>query len=388
MGLTFKVGMPINNKNYGLNENGTLTIEGVASTTSKDLQEEIVSPSAIESLRKQVVNRNLHLDHNHDYMGGIGVVDDAYVKDNQLHIRATILPEFAKGIKERLDLGMNFGLSIAGIPIRSRSNPKLIEDYQLLEVSLTLLPANWDTYGTVESKGIVFGGCLTGVCNHIIKKEYGEDDTMDDDNIEQLVKETVEEVMNEEDKTNADNSSEDSGVFVEGVAVSPEVLEQIELPKELTLKQVNEFVDDKINKAFADKETALKACVVDEVEKAMAGDLKEELTTTLKEYVDECNKATQPVEEKAEATSTGEETTEEETDTTGETPAEENNNADDKIEEVVEKSLKEIFRKLDMNRTNKDTKFKSATTSSFKSGKKSFLGTVERDQFGRNKKYL
>ena len=122
MGLTFKVGMPINNKNYGLNENGTLTIEGVASTTSKDLQEEIVSPSAIESLRKQVVNRNLHLDHNHDYMGGIGVVDDAYVKDNQLHIRATILPEFAKGIKERLDLGMNFGLSIAGIPIRSRSN--------------------------------------------------------------------------------------------------------------------------------------------------------------------------------------------------------------------------------------------------------------------------
>ena len=387
MGLTFKVGMPINNKNYGLNENGTLTIEGVASTTSKDLQEEIVSPSAIESLRKQVVNRNLHLDHNHDYMGGIGVVDDAYVKDNQLHIRATILPEFAKGIKERLDLGMNFGLSIAGIPIRSRSNPKLIEDYQLLEVSLTLLPANWDTYGTVESKGIVFGGCLTGVCNHIIKKEYIEGDIMEDDNIEKLVKETVEEIMYE-DEEKPMNEGDGGGAFVEGVPVPPEILEQIELPKELTLKQVNEFVDDKINKAFADKETALKACVVDEVEKAMAGDLKEELTTTLKEYVDECNKATQPVEEKAEATSTGEETTEEETDTTGETPAEENNNADDKIEEVVEKSLKEIFRKLDMNRTNKDTKFKSATSSSFKSGKKSFLGTVERDQFGRNKKYL
>lgn len=48
-----------------LNEDGTLTITGTASTTSKDLQGDIVLPEAIESMKQQLStsSRNLHGDH-------------------------------------------------------------------------------------------------------------------------------------------------------------------------------------------------------------------------------------------------------------------------------------------------------------------------------------
>ena len=43
--LEYRVyGLPIESKSYGMNDNGTLTIIGVASTTNKDYANEIVSP--------------------------------------------------------------------------------------------------------------------------------------------------------------------------------------------------------------------------------------------------------------------------------------------------------------------------------------------------------
>ena len=157
----FRVYAPPDVKSYGLNENGTLTITGIASTTNRDLDGDIVTPEALESLARQVVGLNLHLDHNHHYDGGIGVITDAELLESSLRITAVILPEYAKGIQERLELGMNFGFSIGGLPITSSMDHNQINDFLLLEMSLTLLPANWDTFGTVESKGIVKSKCLT-----------------------------------------------------------------------------------------------------------------------------------------------------------------------------------------------------------------------------------
>lgn len=356
--LQFKVGMPVNKKSYGLNEDGTLTIVGVASTTNKDLHDEIVTPQAIESLKEQAINRNLHLDHNHDYLGGIGVVKDAYIEDNELYVVATILPEFAQGIKERLDLGMNFGLSIAGIPIRSNRNPNVIEDYELLEISLTLLPANWDTYGTVESKGFVVGGCLTGVCDYILKKELGETMVEETPNVEEEIREIVEETVDE--VLNGENEEEKDLVLIQGDEVPVDELEQIAVPTELSLKEVNEFVDDKINKAFAEKEDVLKEAVVEEVKSAMGNEFKDEITSSLKEYIDETTKI--ETEEKEEKLS------------------------EEEVEDVVEKSVAKILSRLDQRRGGTG-KFQS-TISNRGIEKKSFLGNGERDQFGRNKKYL
>ena len=154
-----------------LNKDGTLTITGVASTTNQDLDGEIISEKALASLKDQAVGLNLHLDHNHDYNGGIGAITEAFIQDNTLVITAKVLKDFASSIRDRLKLGMNMGFSIGGIPIIKNSRSNIIDDFILLEISLTLLPANWDTFGTVETKGLVESNCLTGACHYILKEK-------------------------------------------------------------------------------------------------------------------------------------------------------------------------------------------------------------------------
>ena len=171
----FKVYAPPDTKAYGLNEDGTLTITGIASTTNEDLDGEIITPDALQSLERQVVGLNLHLDHNHNYDGGIGVITEAEIQDNSLRITAIVLPEYALSVLQKLQIGMKMGFSIGGIPVINSGNSRVINDFVLLEVSLTLLPANWDTFGTVETKTEVKSKCLTGACHYILKSKNKED---------------------------------------------------------------------------------------------------------------------------------------------------------------------------------------------------------------------
>lgn len=196
--LEYRVyGLPIESKSYGMNDDGTLTIVGVASTTNKDYANEIVSPEVLESLARQAVGINIFRDHNRKYEGGIGSTVDAWTKDNQLWIKAIILSEFAAGIKERLDIGMNFGFSISGFPKKQRTpDGLLIVDYDLKDITLTYIPVNWDTYGTVEYKSLnlIASNCLTGACYHAINNEVETMDNKDNDKIEdKLPEEPVED---------------------------------------------------------------------------------------------------------------------------------------------------------------------------------------------------
>lgn len=191
---TYRVyGMPLDAKSYESNDDGTLTIIGVASTTNKDYANEIVSQEVLESLAKQAPGLNLFRDHNRHYEGGIGAIVDAWVKDNMLWIKAKILAEYAKGIKERLDIGMNFGFSISGFPRKQRTPEGiLITDYDLKEVTLTYIPMNWDTYGTVEYKdqNLIASNCLTGACYHAIQN-YGETMEEKENTIEEVPEDPV-----------------------------------------------------------------------------------------------------------------------------------------------------------------------------------------------------
>ena len=176
-----------------MEDDGTLTIVGVASTTNKDYANEIVSPEVLESLAKQAVGINIYRDHNRHYDGGIGAVIEAWVKDNQLWIKGKILSEYAPGIKERLDIGMNFGFSISGFPKKQRvPEGLLIVDYDLKDITLTYIPMNWDTYGTVEykSQNLIASNCLTGACYHAITNDDGETmEKKDNDKIEEEIPE-------------------------------------------------------------------------------------------------------------------------------------------------------------------------------------------------------
>ena len=191
-------------KSYALNEDGSLTIEGIASTTNKDLQDDIVTPSAIESMKRQLrAGLNLHGDHWYGLFDGvIGAITEVVDTDPySLRIKAKILPKYANDIKDMLDIGVKLGLSIGG---RVTEHTQLedggweIKDITLREISLTSMPANWDTYGTITtSKGLVKSTCLTGACYTIMKNEVQKMTQKNNEEVETLTKQDVVDLINE-----------------------------------------------------------------------------------------------------------------------------------------------------------------------------------------------
>lgn len=169
-------------KDYSENDDGTLTIEGIASTTNKDLQGDIILPSAIRSMKKQLLTttKNLHGDHVYGLNGIYGAIKEVLDSDDtSLKIRADILKSKSAQIKDMLDVGVNLGLSIGGKITEYtilEDHGWEIKDLRLMEISLTGMPANWDTYGTITEsvdKNIVKAKCLAGAC-HVIRKNLGE----------------------------------------------------------------------------------------------------------------------------------------------------------------------------------------------------------------------
>ena len=190
------------NKSYALNEDGSLTITGIASTTNKDLQDDIVTQDAIESMKFQLESGlNLHGDHYYGLFDGvIGAITEVIeTESDSLQIKAVILPKYAKDIQEMLAVGVKLGLSIGGSVTKYtplEDGGWEIKDITLREISLTSMPANWDTYGTVTtSKGLVKSTCLTGACYTIMKNEVQM--MAENEQNESLTREDVIDLINE-----------------------------------------------------------------------------------------------------------------------------------------------------------------------------------------------
>ena len=399
----FKVYAPPLTKAQTLNKDGTLTITGVASTTNQDLDGEIISEKALESLKEQAVGLNLHLDHNHDYQGGIGAITEAHTEGNSLMITATVLPEHAKGIRDRLALGMNMGFSIGGIPIIKNSRSNIIDDFILLEVSLTLLPANWDTFGTVQSKSknLVESNCLTGACHYILsEKRKKEDNTITSDNMSEKAKQTSKVI---------DDATKQELVNIVNEAIinlKPLILDEL---KEEMVKLVQEVVSTTLG---------------DVIPKAI-GDIKAEVLPQEEETVEQVQKAEDEEEAPVEEAPVEEETVEEEKEAPVEEEVEvveEEKEAPQKVpltgipaspsdvgyaqttnpitpptytidsKAIAEEVLAEVWKHLDAHRTEttKASKFEEYKKEevSTKSKSSKFLDSDKRDKFGRNKKYL
>lgn len=197
-------------KDYTENEDGTLTIEGIASTTNKDLQGDIILPSAIRSMKRQLLTttKNLHGDHLYGLDGIYGAIKEVLESDDtSLKISADILKAKSPQIKDMLDVGVQLGLSIGGKITEYtilEDHGWEIKDLLLMEISLTGMPANWDTYGTIQEstdKSIVKAKCLAGAC-HVIRKNIGDimennDIKKEDETIEAFTKDDAVDLFNE-----------------------------------------------------------------------------------------------------------------------------------------------------------------------------------------------
>ena len=168
---------------------GELILTGMASSNSKSLYGEVMSETALQRMCTDAVGLPILYDHEGKMKSIAGVVKNAYLQDNDLYLDFSILPRFQEEIRELIDFGVLLGLSIGGHVSSFDMKNGLVEDITLVEVSLTPVPANRDTHGTVKIKqNIVTGDCLYGVCNTLIEENLKEDETIsaNDEQMEEI----------------------------------------------------------------------------------------------------------------------------------------------------------------------------------------------------------
>ena len=163
-----------------------LILEGVATTTGVDLEGDYMTRECIKSLKEQITSLNVHMSHKKETKDIVGsVLDVIETDDDTLKIVFVVLPSYSQFIEELLDYGVNLGLSIRGKAtdyVKTDSGLK-VNQIKLLEVSLTPLPANWDTYGSVKKAEMqIESNCFNGACMQIVKDMSTEENQIEDKN--------------------------------------------------------------------------------------------------------------------------------------------------------------------------------------------------------------
>ena len=216
-------------KNQTDNNNDDLILTGIASTTKEpSLYGEVMTEDALQQMCEQAVNLPILEAHKGDgFDNVIGVITNAYVEDNDLHIDFKILQNHRQRIQELLDNNVPIGLSIGAQAMIEEDTQQVI-GVTLIEVSLTPVPANRVAHNTVRVKEDYYtGDCLHGICYAMIKDNLN----MEDNNMaEEEKKVKSEEVVKEENDS-------------------------------LTIDKVKDMLDER----FAEEKEVLVATVVEEV---------------------------------------------------------------------------------------------------------------------------
>ncbi|RAP49667.1 MAG: hypothetical protein BZ138_07390 [Methanosphaera sp. rholeuAM270] len=154
-------------------DDGIVTIHGIANSGLEDRVGDIITQEALESIAQQATMCNLHLDHEGSIDGIIGTITESELVEAGVDITAKLLPEVGGRIKQMLDFGIKFGLSVKGLVEYKAGSTKEISSWDLTEISLTPLPCDGATMGTVASKNM---------CD-IIKQIETENETMEEKNM-------------------------------------------------------------------------------------------------------------------------------------------------------------------------------------------------------------
>lgn len=353
-------------------EDDKLTITGLASSTDQDLDGESVSYKALVQMYEKVRGLSLFLEHEHHLNSVIGTIVDAELKGTELFITAEILDNHKDFVKGLLDSNVNLGFSIGGIATFNQQDKSVMEDFNLLEVSLVSLPANWSSFGTVVEEKSVTCTCLTAGLYEL--KHLGED-KMDKDQI-QNIEPTAEEVIKSEampEEAPIEEAVEKSEEAIEEVSeeveAAPEMEEKSEDIEEDAEKAVDaepeseEAIDEKaLDSEEEEKPKFLTADDIGVILESYMAEKEEQITANVlaalqKELAKKEASVEEPAEEEAEKAE------EVETEKSVETKAVEA----EPVEEPV-------------------SKYASYTEE--QSEEKSFLDSEERDFLGRNLKYL
>lgn len=244
-------------KNQTDNNNDDLILTGIASTTKEpSLYGEVMTEEALNQMCQQAVNLPILEAHKGDgFDNVIGVITNAYIENNDLHIDFKILQNHRERIQELLDNNVPIGLSIGAQAMIEEDTQQVI-GVTLIEVSLTPVPANRVAHNTVRVKEDYYtGDCLHGICYAMIKDNLN----MEDNNMAEEEKKVKSEEVKEEDSLTIDKVKD---MLDERFAEEKEVLVATVVEEVKTeLKKLNDKVEEtfKIEDAVKKEEEKPKA---------------------------------------------------------------------------------------------------------------------------------
>jgi len=266
----------------------TLYITGIANSGTEDLVGDTVTRQALEQICTDATNHNLHLDHDTGLEGLIGTIVEAELVDEGVLIKARILDERRDEIESLLQQGVKLGLSISGVTTCNDENPSLIDEWILTEVSLTPIPCDQATMGTVA-----------------IAKSFKEfidinGKTKQQNNNDEEEKEEEEETSTETEESGGDNMAEETIITEENVIelINTAFAEKQEEFLETIRGELKEEYESKIN-AQEERIAALEAQIEALKEEKPATGEEEETKAGEEEEEDEQQKK-DPQEEEEE----------------------------------------------------------------------------------------
>ena len=238
------------------NDGDKLSLTGLASSMSIDSYNESMSQKAIESMQRDAVGLNILKDHTYTLDSIIGKITDSYITENrELMIDFDILPSARKEIQEYIDNDIALSLSIGGTCTGYDHDNNIIEDIALKEVSLVCLPANWDSFNSVRTKGDTVHSDSFSQAIHEIKKSMESEKLSNEEIIDIPVDEVKEDVSVDEVKEETVDETKATEEHFDEVAS-----EEAE-PEYATLSDVVDIV----NEAFAEKEKTMTESIIDEL---------------------------------------------------------------------------------------------------------------------------
>lgn len=191
--------------------NEPLILEAVASSNSVDLDGDYMTNECLEDMKNQAVGLNIFLDHEHTIDKIVGsVVEVIETSSDIFKVKFSVLPKYEWYLTDLLDNGINLGLSIGAsvLDFEESDTGWKINKVKLVEISIVGIPANWDTYGTVQTSkelGMVTAKCFNGACKQIIDnlslqkdlvvKEFEDGEDPDEDGV--ITEEEVIKLINE-----------------------------------------------------------------------------------------------------------------------------------------------------------------------------------------------
>ena len=191
--------------------NEPLILEAVASSNSVDLDGDYMTNECLEDMKNQAVGLNIFLDHEHTIDKIVGsVVEVIETSSDIFKVKFSVLPKYEWYITDLLENGINLGLSIGAsvLDFEESDTGWKINKVKLVEISIVGIPANWDTFGTVQTSkelGMVTAKCFNGACKQIIDnlslqkdlvlKEFEDGEDPDEDGV--ITEEEVIKLINE-----------------------------------------------------------------------------------------------------------------------------------------------------------------------------------------------